>query len=45
MARVIVGFAGALCAMAWLALLVATAFNLVAVSAGLLVGLYLIGKA
>jgi hypothetical protein len=45
MDKLIIGFAGTLCAVVWLVLLVATAFNLVAVSAGLLVGLYITSKA
>ena len=45
MGKLIIGFAGTLCALVWLLLLVATAFNLVAVSAGLVVGLYITGKA
>ena len=44
MRRWIIGLVGVSCAGFWLALLVASGFNLVAVSAGLLTMLYLTGR-
>jgi len=38
------GLVGLLAALAWLVLLVATQFNVVAISAGLLAALYVTGK-
>ena len=45
MGSVILGLVGFVCAIFWLCLLVASSFNLVAVSAGLLAVVYITGRA